>query len=362
MKDNRGPSRKGPARDIYHGHPDTSLHGAGHRRDGAAPRFPSAEGGAPQRSGRPPRTGGRVSVPPARRVDAPERAVPPSGAGERAYRPPRAAGRAQAGAAVKRVEDAPRILPAAAYRDEPDERENAIAGRNPVREALRAGTPIDKLLVAKGPLSGAAREIIALAREKGVQVQMTDRSRLDEVYPANQGMIAFAAAAEYADVDDMLALARERGEEPFLVLLDGITDPYNMGAVIRTAECAGAHGVVITRNRSAGLGPACAKAAAGAVSHMKIARVTNLAREIEDLQREGIWVIGADMEGEDAYGADLTGPVALVIGSEGDGISRLVLEKCDRRVRLPMAGSVGSLNASVAAGILLYEIVRRRKA
>ena len=238
--------------------------------------------------------------------------------------------------------------------------EHLLAGRNPIKEALRAGRPIEKLLVADGDLSGAGREIVRLARDAGAVVQTVDRSRLDQIYPAHQGMLAYVAAVPYAAVEDMLATAKEKGEDPFVVVLDGITDPHNLGAIIRSAECAGAHGVVIPERRAAGLSPAAAKAAAGAMNYMPIARVKNLNRTLEDLKAQGLWVTGAAMEGESASTCDLTGPIALVIGSEGDGISRLTLEKCDRVVSLPVRGHIDSLNASVAAGVLMYEIVRQR--
>ncbi len=240
------------------------------------------------------------------------------------------------------------------------EGENLLAGRNPIREALRAGRPVEKLLVASGELSGAAQEIIRLARESGAVVQQVERSRLDQIYPAHQGMLAYVAAVPYVSLEDILAAAAAKGEDPFLILLDGITDPHNLGAIVRTAECAGAHGVVIPERRAAGLTPAAAKAAAGALSHMPIARVKNLNRAIEELKAQNIWVVGTAMDGENALTADLSGPIALVIGSEGEGMARLTLEKCDRTVSLPMLGRIESLNASVAAGILMYEIVRAR--
>ena len=241
------------------------------------------------------------------------------------------------------------------------EEEGMLAGRNPIREALKAGRPVEKLLVAQGDLSGAAREIIRMAKDAGAVVQTVDRARLDAIYPAHQGMLAYVAAVEYKTVEDILDLAAARNEEPFIVILDGVTDPHNVGAIIRTAECAGAHGVILPERRSAGLGPAAAKAAAGALSYMPVARVKNLNRTIDELKEKGVWIIGTAMDGEDALKADLTGAAALVIGSEGDGISRLTLEKCDRRLTLPMKGSIESLNASVAAGILMYEIMRARR-
>ena len=244
--------------------------------------------------------------------------------------------------------------------EETAEMEHMLCGRNPIREALRAGRTVEKLLAANGDLSGSAREIIQMAREAGAVVQMVDRSRLDAIYPSHQGLIAYVSPIEYSTVEKMLAIAQERGEEPFLILLDGITDPHNLGAIIRTAECVGAHGVIVPERRSAGLTPAAAKAAAGALNHMPIARVTNLNRTIDELKEKGVWIIGAAMDGESAFTCDLTGPAALVIGSEGDGISHLTMEKCDRRVSLPMKGHLDSLNASVAAGVLMYEIARAR--
>lgn len=241
-----------------------------------------------------------------------------------------------------------------------EENENLLVGRNPIREALKAGRPVEKLLVAQGDLSGAARDIIRLAKENGAVVQTVDRTRLDQIYPAHQGMLAYVAAVDYKSLEDIFEFAAEKGEDPFIIILDGITDPHNLGAIIRSAECAGAHGVIVPERRAAGLGPAAAKAAAGALNHMRIARVKNLNRTIDELKEKGVWVIGTAMDGENAFTADLTGPVALVIGSEGEGISRLTLEKCDRTLTLPMKGEIVSLNASVAAGILMYEIVRAR--
>lgn len=241
-----------------------------------------------------------------------------------------------------------------------EENENLLVGRNPIREALKAGRPVEKLLVAQGDLSGTARDIVKLAKENGAVVQTVDRSRLDQIYPAHQGMLAYVAAVDYKTLDDIFDYANEQGEDPFIILLDGVTDPHNLGAIIRSAECAGAHGVVVPERRAAGLGPAAAKAAAGALNYMRIARVKNLNRAIDELKERGAWVIGTAMDGENALKADLTGPVVLVIGSEGEGISRLTLEKCDRTLTLPMKGSIESLNASVAAGILMYEIVRAR--
>lgn len=239
--------------------------------------------------------------------------------------------------------------------------ENLLVGRNPIREALRAGRSVEKLLVAKGDLSGSARDIIRMAKEAGVVVQTVERSRLDEIYPAHQGMLAYVAAVPYVSVDELFAIAASRGEDPFFVLLDGVTDPHNLGAILRSAECAGAHGAILPERRSAGLGPAAAKAAAGALDCLSVARVKNLNRAIDELKARGVWVIGTSLQGEDALSADLSGPIALVIGSEGNGVSRLTLDKCDRTLTLPMRGKIGSLNASVAAGILMYEVLRARR-
>ena len=241
-----------------------------------------------------------------------------------------------------------------------EENENLLVGRNPIREALKAGRPVEKLLVAQGDLSGAAKDIIRLAKDNGAIVQTVDRSRLDQIYPAHQGMLAYVAAVEYKTIDDIFANAAEKNEDPFMIILDGVTDPHNLGAIIRSAECAGAHGVIVPERRAAGLGPTAAKAAAGALDYMRIARVKNLNRTIDELKERGVWVIGTAMDGENAFTADLTGPAALVIGSEGEGISRLTLEKCDRTLTLPMVGQIESLNASVAAGVLMYEILRAR--
>lgn len=242
----------------------------------------------------------------------------------------------------------------------PEERENLLVGRNPIREALRSGRDMEKLLVARGELIGSAREIVAMAREQHVVVQEVDRARLDAMAPNHQGLIAVVSAFAYRSVEDMLALAKSRGEDPLLVILDGVTDPHNLGAIIRSAECAGAHGVIIPERRAVGLTPAAVKASAGAVEYIPVARETNLTRTIERLKKEGIWIYGAAMEGEDYRKVDFAGPAALVIGSEGEGISRLVAQNCDRLISLPIRGKIDSLNASVAAGVLLYAMTAVR--
>ncbi|MCL1795520.1 MAG: 23S rRNA (guanosine(2251)-2'-O)-methyltransferase RlmB [Clostridia bacterium] len=245
--------------------------------------------------------------------------------------------------------------------DETLPRENILLGRNPIREAVKSGRDIEKLLVARGDLSGSAREIISMARERHIVIQTVDRERLSEIAPKHQGLIAFASAYRYHTVDDMLAGARARGEDPLLVILDGVTDPHNLGAIIRSAECAGAHGVIVPERRSVGLTPAAVKASAGAVEYLPVARETNLPRLLETLKSEGLWIAAADMGGKNYTESDLKGPLALVIGAEGTGVSRLVLERSDHRIALPMAGAIQSLNASVAAGILLYEVRRQRR-
>lgn len=238
--------------------------------------------------------------------------------------------------------------------------ENLLSGRNPIREALKSGRDIEKLLVARGELSGSAREIVQMAKEKHIPVQEVDRERLNAITPNHQGMLAFASAYQYSTVEAMFDLAEERGEEPFLILLDGITDPHNLGAIIRSAECAGAHGVIVQERRAVGLTPAAVKSSAGAIEYMPVARVTNLSNTIEVLKARNIWVYAADMDGESYDKCDLSGAVALVIGSEGEGVGRRVLDVCDKTVSLPIKGHVDSLNASVAAGILMYAVAKTR--
>ena len=255
------------------------------------------------------------------------------------------------------AESVPERLP----REEASPQENLLAGRNPIREALKAGRDIEKLLVQRGELSGSAKEIIQMARERHIIVQEVDKSRLDELSPHHQGMLAFASAYRYSTVEEMLDLAKERGEAPFLIMLDGVTDPHNLGAVIRTAECAGAHGVIIPERRSVGLTPAAVKASAGAVEHLKVAKVTNLTRTMDQLKKAGIWAYAVTMGGQDYRKVRFDGGVLLVIGSEGEGISRLVLEHCDQQVSLPMKGQLDSLNASVAAGIMMYQVMAGRQ-
>ena len=253
------------------------------------------------------------------------------------------------------------------YRKRPPQRDaeadGVIEGRNAVIEALRAGTAIDKIYLAKGDTDSALGHIANTARANGVVVVNADRRKLDEMARthAHQGVIAVAAVREYASIEDIFQRAEEQGEAPLIVLCDELSDPHNLGAVIRTAECAGAHGVVIPKRRSAGLTAIVAKTSAGAVSHIPVARVPNLTALMKELQKRGVWIFGAEMNGTTSlYEADLKGPAAIVIGSEGSGMSRLVAETCDFTVSIPMKGKINSLNASAAAAILLYEAVRQR--
>ncbi len=241
--------------------------------------------------------------------------------------------------------------------------DGVIEGRNAVTEALRAGTALDKVYIAKGETDAALRHLAKTAKDAGAVVVECDRRKLDamSVTHSHQGVIAVAAVRAYADVSDILDAARAKGEPPLVVVCDEISDPHNLGAVIRTAECAGAHGIIIPKRRSAGLTAVVAKTSAGAVSHVPVARVANLTQLLKELKEEGLWVYGATAQGDTSlYHADLKGPAAIVIGSEGDGMSRLVEETCDVRVSIPMRGKINSLNASAAAAILLYEAVRQR--
>lgn len=240
--------------------------------------------------------------------------------------------------------------------------ELTIEGRNAVMEAFRAGKTIDKLFVLDGCQDGPVRSITREARKHDTIISYVAKERLDQLSETgkHQGVIALAAAYEYAQVEDILALAEERGEPPFIFLLDNIEDPHNLGAIIRTANLAGAHGVIIPKRRAAGLTATVAKTSAGALNYTPVAKVTNLGQTIEELKKRGMWFVCADMEGEMMYRLDLKGPIGMVIGNEGEGVSRLVKEKCDFIASIPMKGDIDSLNASVAAGVLAYEIVRQR--
>ena len=244
-----------------------------------------------------------------------------------------------------------------------NDREDIIEGRNAVIEALRAGRGIDKIYLAKGETDKTLGHIASRARDAGVVVVEADRRKLDgmSVTKAHQGVVAVAAVREYCSLGDILALAEEKGEAPFVILCDEISDPRNFGAILRSAECAGAHGVVIPKRRSVGLTGVVDKTSAGAAEHLRVARVPNLSAAIAELKEKGLWIYGAAAEAETSlWETDLTGPVGLVIGSEGEGMGRLVRDRCDFLIRIPMKGRIGSLNAATAAGVLMYEVLRQR--
>ena len=240
--------------------------------------------------------------------------------------------------------------------------ETKIEGRNPVLEAFRSGKTVDKLFVLDGCQDGPIKSITREARKQDTIIHYVSKERLDQMSETHthQGVIAICAAYKYAEVEDILEAARQKGEAPFIFLLDGITDPHNLGAIIRTANLAGAHGVIIPKNRAVGLTATVARTSAGAINYTPVAKVTNLGKTIEELKKQGLWFVCADMGGEVMYRLNLKGPIGLVIGNEGDGVSRLVREKCDYIASIPMHGDIDSLNASVAAGVLAYEIVRQR--
>ena len=237
-----------------------------------------------------------------------------------------------------------------------------VEGRNAVIEAFRSGKPVDKLFVLDGCQDGPVRTIIREAKKHDTIINFVTKERLDQISETkkHQCVIAYAAAYEYSEVEDMLELAKKKGEDPFLILLDNIEDPHNLGAIIRTANLAGAHGVIIPKRRAVGLTATVAKTSAGALNYTPVAKVTNLAKTMEELKEKGLWFVCADMGGESMYRLNLPGPIGMVIGNEGDGVSRLVKEKCDFIASIPMKGDIDSLNASVAAGVLAYEIVRQR--
>lgn len=246
-----------------------------------------------------------------------------------------------------------------------NERENekdVIFGRNSVAEAIKSGRPLDSVMVARGDRSGSIPKIVADAKKAGIVIKEVDSKKLDFICGHNnhQGIAAMGAVKEYSSVEDIFATAEERNESPFIIICDEIEDPHNLGAIIRTAEAAGAHGVIIPKRRSASLSFTVAKTSAGAVEFMHVARVTNIPQTIDELKKRGVWVYCADMDGEPFYKSNLKGAIALVIGSEGNGVGRLVKEKCDVTLSMPMKGKINSLNASVAAGILMYEVSRQR--
>ena len=240
--------------------------------------------------------------------------------------------------------------------------ELTIEGRNAVTEAFRSGKTIDKLFVLDGCQDGPVRTILREAKKHDTIINFVAKERLDQMSETgkHQGVIAIAAAYEYAEVEDILALAAEKGEAPFIFLLDNIEDPHNLGAIVRTANLAGAHGVIIPKRRAVGLTATVARTSAGALNYTPVAKVTNLSKTIEELKKQGMWFVCAEMGGESMYRLNLTGPIGLVIGNEGEGVSRLVKEKCDYVASIPMKGDIDSLNASVAAGVLAFEVVRQR--
>ncbi len=241
--------------------------------------------------------------------------------------------------------------------------ESNIEGRNAVIEALRSGRSIDRLYILDGCQDGPVMTIKREAKKSDIYIKYVTRERLDQMSETgkHQGVIAVSAAYDYASVEEILDNARKKGEQPFIFLLDNIEDPHNLGAIIRTANLSGAHGVIIPKNRAAGLTATVARTSAGALNYTPVAKVTNLAKTIEDLKKEGLWFVCADMDGQVMYDLDLKGPIGLVIGNEGEGVGRLVREKCDMVASIPMKGDIDSLNASVAAGVLAYEIVRQRR-
>lgn len=240
--------------------------------------------------------------------------------------------------------------------------ETIIEGRNPVIEAIRSGKPIDKLFILDECNDGPVMTIKREAKKNDIFVKYVARERLDQLSETgkHQGVIAYAAAYEYSELEDIFALAEKRGEDPFVFILDNIEDPHNLGAIIRTANLSGAHGVIIPKNRAVGLTATVARTSAGALNYTPVVKVTNISKTIEELKDKGLWFVCADMDGETMYNLNLTGPIGLVIGNEGDGVSRLVKERCDMVASIPMKGDIDSLNASVATGVLAYEIVRQR--
>ncbi len=241
--------------------------------------------------------------------------------------------------------------------------EDKIIGRNPVMEALRSGREIEKIFIKKGGVEGSIVSIIKKARAEGIAVTEVDKQKLDNMSQGenHQGIVALAAVHEYVSVNDILKQAEEKGKPPFIIICDKITDPHNLGSIIRTANCVGADGVIIPKRNSVGLNSVVDKTSAGALEYTPVARVTNIARTIDELKDKGLWITAADMDGEAMYDIDLKGAIGLVIGSEGEGVSRLVRDKCDFIASIPMHGKISSLNASVAAGVMMYEILRQRE-
>lgn len=256
--------------------------------------------------------------------------------------------------AVKAVKSAPA--------DRPELPEDMIAGRNAVMEALKGSRSVNRIMIANGAVNGSIKEIVAVAKEKGVNINYVERSKLESIAAGirHQGVLAQVAPVSYVEVEDILAIARAKNETPFILLLDELEDPHNVGALLRTADAVGVHGVLIPKRRSCPLSAAVAKTSAGAVEHVPVARIGNVVQAIKSLKEEGLWVAAADMDGADYYDANMTGPLLLIVGSEGHGVGRLVKEQCDFVVKLPMSGKINSLNASVAGSVLMYEAMRQR--
>ncbi len=240
--------------------------------------------------------------------------------------------------------------------------ELVLEGRNAVLEALKSGRSIDKLFIQDGQLQGSIQQIIYEAKQEKIVIQRVNKQKLDalSITGNHQGVIAYVAAYNYVEVEDILQIAKEKEESPFILLLDEISDPHNLGAILRTANAAGVHGVIIPKRRAVGLTATVAKVSAGAIEYVKVARVSNLVQTIEELKKQGLWMVGSDMDGEVMYTMNITGPIGIVIGNEGEGISRLVKEKCDFIAKIPMYGKISSLNASVASSLMMYEVVRQR--
>lgn len=241
--------------------------------------------------------------------------------------------------------------------------EDKIIGRNPVLEAIKAGRSVEKILIKKGKYEGSIVPVVKKAKEAGIIIQEVDKVKLDALAEGgnHQGVVAYVSQYDYVSVEDILNIAADKGESPFVIICDKITDPHNLGAIIRTANCVGAHGVIVPKRNSAGLNSVVAKTSAGAVEYTRVARVTNIADTIDKLKKQGMWIAAADMDGQEMYKTDLKGSLGIVVGSEGEGVSRLVKEKCDFIVSIPMYGQINSLNASVAAGVMMYEALRQRK-
>lgn len=252
-------------------------------------------------------------------------------------------------------------LPRGEWQEERQEDPNLIIGRNPVMEAIKSGRQIDKLVMQKDS-EGSARKIAAMARERKIQIQYVERVALDRMCPGrpHQGVAAYGTAHDYVELEEILEKAKALGEDPFIIILDGLEDPHNLGAIMRTADAAGAHGIVIPSRRAVGLTETVAKASAGAIEYVPVAKVGNIVSAIEELKKAGLWIAGCDMEGQTYYEAELTGPMGIVVGGEGQGVSRLVREKCDYILSIPMKGKISSLNASNAAAVLMYEVYRKR--